>query len=118
MDQEKPEEQSRPLHRGVRRTADQIEALVKQFKQSGKPIGRFCLEGGIRLQSMRKWVARHDGGDAVGPGALVPVKVVDRSVSASGVVVRYPDGVEIEFVGAVSMPVLRQLIGMSGGRRC
>lgn len=118
MDHEKPEEQTMPRRRGVRRTAAQIEALVNQFAQSGKPIGEFCREGGIRPGSMRKWVARSEGGAARGSGCLVAVKVVDRAVGACGVVIRFADGVEVEFSKGVSIPQLRELLGLPGGRRC
>ncbi|MHB1158074.1 MAG: IS66 family insertion sequence element accessory protein TnpA [Phycisphaerales bacterium] len=91
----------------VRRSAEQWSRLIEAHRDSGQSIKAFCAERGLAAPHFHRWRRRQEETGAVpvpGAGAFVRLRPPEqwdadamRAVpgAASGVVVRFADGVEL-----------------------
>jgi hypothetical protein len=100
-----------------RRSRQEVDAWVERYRRSGQTQTAFAAEHGIEVGTFRQWLYRRDQ-KAEAPGRLLPVRVVEDGGRVPAVVVRFPGGVEVEFVRGVEISDLIRLIGGGGSARC
>lgn len=99
----------------ARRTAEQMSALIDQWKHSGQRKQEFCANSGIALCVFEYWRRKQDLLQVgVDPGrGFAEVKAPERSLPSGGVCsirLHYPDGRVLEFVESPSVLYLREVL--------
>lgn len=120
---EKPEHEPRAQAittspRRKRRSRQEVDAWVERYRQSGQTQTAFAAEHGIKVETLRQWLYRRGDKEAKAQGRLLPVRVLEDGGRVPAVVVRFPGGVEVEFVQGVEISELSRLIGWRGSQRC
>lgn len=118
LDQEQRANPSPTSPSRKRRSRREIEAWLERYGQSGQTQAAFAAEHGIKVGTLRQWLYRRRPNEAKSEGQLLPVKVVEDRGRVSGILVRFPEGVEVEFVRDVEISDLIQLIGRGGSTGC
>jgi len=121
MEKQKQEQRAqttttRPVRK--RRSRQEVDAWVERYRRSGQTQTAFAAEHGIEVGTLRQWLYRRRDQEAESPGRLLPVRVVEDGGRVPAVVVRFPGGVEVEFVRGVEITELSRLIGWGGSQRC
>lgn len=95
-----------------RRSASEMELLVRKWEQSGQSRADFCREEGLPAWVFQYWLSRYrekrSSELAVGFSEIV---VKGEDLGNGLITIRHPDGLEVQIRNNVSAFWLRQLLG-------
>ena len=104
------ENQSRRPY-GVRRTPEQIKAILEKFEASGKTMRQFVAEEGLALSTLESWRRRERTQLAPKSPAFVEVQSEGSWPLVSAMArVRFGDGLVIELSPGFAVDQVGQLI--------
>lgn len=100
----------------IRRSREEIAAIVSSFHRSGQSELAFARSQGIAVSSLRLWLSQAKQSRPTRPPVLLPVTIPAGFTSsaflevllASGRVLRFPRGIAVEEVTALCDALERQ----------
>lgn len=113
MDETKEREKRGSKSGRRRRTWQECEKLVQEYKESGLTQGRFAARAGVHIGTLRRWLTQKKErlGDK-GSGQFTAVRL--SGGKAGSVTLRLPQGIEVEIAseleGAEVASLVRELL--------
>ena len=99
-----------------RKTRQEKEQLIQAWKQSGKKQTEFAKSHGIKTRTFYKWIQifreQKSKNDKNQENKFVEITPQAQLEELKTTIIRYPNGVEIEFFGEVNFQDLRTLISV------
>src|SRR5690606_783648 len=92
----------------LRRSRDQINALLQDFDQSGQTLVAFCGERGIKVPTFCTWRKKY-AGDENTAAELRPVRLVG-SAGCGAVTIRTQSGIQVVLSAGTAAAYIADLI--------
>ncbi|MGB3946920.1 MAG: hypothetical protein WBM13_02965 [Bacteroidia bacterium] len=68
------------------------------WKQSEKPMSKFCREKGLSFQTFYGWLNRKRNREKLSKGLFIPVDTsIDKSTRGENLKIKFPNGCEVYF---------------------
>lgn len=95
-----------------RRSAAEMELLVKKWEQSGRSRAEFCREEGIPSWIFQYWLGRYrDQRSTDSDKGFTEIRVNGDKSGSGSIKIKHPCGIEVELSQGTSALYLRELLG-------
>ena len=95
-----------------RRSASEMELLVRKWEQSGQSRAAFCREEGLPSWIFQYWLSRYrEKRDEESEKGFTEIRVKGDSLSSGMIRIRHTSGIEVELSSGTSATYLRELLG-------
>lgn len=95
-----------------RRSAAEMELLIRKWEQSGQSRADFCREEGLPSWIFQYWLSRsREKRDEESEKGFTEIRVKGDSLSSGMIRIRHTSGIEVELSSGTSATYLRELLG-------